>query len=335
MCSDSVSLMSEDQLLVELPLRQLFQQAQDIYNTLEASQCSLPVFTQQLLRGTALLQQAATVADRAGIFSRNDELDDIPTADLKYILIPYLHAQLLCLTPSQSQQIRTVAIKQAVELFAAFLEQALHFEIYEDVHRSNTFLKLDSGTNRLQKIERFKKDKALREKIVALQKNCDDESERELRLAELNLAVCTTVDKLPSIHCELEILAHAASLPEAERETAPTQPNPELLQSLAAAANALQINSSKHSREYIKSQIFKPSYKLPTMSIEQAGMKELAQAHEQRKRADSAGEKEERRYSNLTEEEKDDENVAKQRRWDEFKDDNPRGWGNSKLRPCG
>jgi hypothetical protein len=23
------------------------------------------------------------------------------------------------------------------------------------------------------------------------------------------------------------------------------------------------------------------------------------------------------------------------RAWDEFKDDNPRGWGNSKLRPCG
>jgi hypothetical protein len=27
--------------------------------------------------------------------------------------------------------------------------------------------------------------------------------------------------------------------------------------------------------------------------------------------------------------------LVQQRDWDEFKDDNPRGWGNSKLRPCG
>jgi len=27
--------------------------------------------------------------------------------------------------------------------------------------------------------------------------------------------------------------------------------------------------------------------------------------------------------------------VMQQRAWDDFKDDNPRGWGNSRLRPTG
>ena len=30
----------------------------------------------------------------------------------------------------------------------------------------------------------------------------------------------------------------------------------------------------------------------------------------------------------------DEEELAKARAWDDFKDDNPAGWGNSKLRPC-
>ena len=29
-----------------------------------------------------------------------------------------------------------------------------------------------------------------------------------------------------------------------------------------------------------------------------------------------------------------DEELYKQRAWDDWKDDNPRGYGNSKLRPC-
>lgn len=35
------------------------------------------------------------------------------------------------------------------------------------------------------------------------------------------------------------------------------------------------------------------------------------------------------------EEEYSDEAVQKARAWDDFKDANPRGQGNSKLRPCG
>lgn len=31
----------------------------------------------------------------------------------------------------------------------------------------------------------------------------------------------------------------------------------------------------------------------------------------------------------------EDKVLAKQRIWDDWLDDNPRGWGNSKLRPCG
>ena len=36
----------------------------------------------------------------------------------------------------------------------------------------------------------------------------------------------------------------------------------------------------------------------------------------------------------MTQEEREERDLAKARSWDEFKDDNPFGHGNSKLRPC-
>ena len=38
--------------------------------------------------------------------------------------------------------------------------------------------------------------------------------------------------------------------------------------------------------------------------------------------------------SEMTREEREERDLAKARSWDEFKDDNPFGHGNSKLRPC-
>jgi hypothetical protein len=35
-----------------------------------------------------------------------------------------------------------------------------------------------------------------------------------------------------------------------------------------------------------------------------------------------------------TEDEKEEDELQKQRKWDDWKDDHPTGYGNSKLRPC-
>ena len=40
------------------------------------------------------------------------------------------------------------------------------------------------------------------------------------------------------------------------------------------------------------------------------------------------------RTSNALSDEEDEEQVMRQRRMDDYLDEHPRGWGNSKLRPC-
>jgi len=98
-------------------------------------------------------------------------------------------------------------------------------------------------------------------------------------------------------------------------------------------------------RERMAAQVFQPSYRLPTMSIEEAGLREMEMMNEFQERnaklmqeANSAWYKDNVKSRPGQEEEEDDDDDAAQekaRAWDDWKDDNPRGAGNKKLTPCG
>ena len=78
--------------------------------------------------------------------------------------------------------------------------------------------------------------------------------------------------------------------------------------------------------------MFRPSHILPTMTVEQAGEIERREMMErQRAQAENAARRA-REESEMTREEREERDLAKARSWDEFKDDNPFGHGNSKLR---
>ncbi|KAG0479869.1 hypothetical protein HPP92_010491 [Vanilla planifolia] len=93
-------------------------------------------------------------------------------------------------------------------------------------------------------------------------------------------------------------------------------------------------------RERMAAQVFQPGYRLPTMSIEEAGLREMEMMNKWKERnaklmeeANSSWYKDDNRRAN--EDEEDDAAQLKARAWDDWKDDNPRGAGNKKLTPCG
>ncbi|XP_021909509.1 PP2A regulatory subunit TAP46 isoform X2 [Carica papaya] len=95
-------------------------------------------------------------------------------------------------------------------------------------------------------------------------------------------------------------------------------------------------------RERMAAQVFQPSHRLPTMSIEEAGLREMEMMKKWQERnaklfeeANSAWYKDKR--AGPSEEENGDDGLAqeKARAWDDWKDDNSRGAGNKKLTPCG
>ena len=84
-----------------------------------------------------------------------------------------------------------------------------------------------------------------------------------------------------------------------------------------------------------------PTHTLPTVTVEQFGLMELermeaAAAAKEAAEAEAAAAAAADPHGPGHEcDECDDAETMKQRRWDDFKDANPRGWGNSKTTPCG
>lgn len=79
-------------------------------------------------------------------------------------------------------------------------------------------------------------------------------------------------------------------------------------------------------------QVFRPSHILPKYTVEQQAEWEMADAMNRDKQQKEA----ERQIENseANEDPDDDEELGKQRVWDDWKDDHPYGYGNSRLRPC-
>ena len=76
----------------------------------------------------ALFQLAEAAVDRAGLFSANEDVDDLSTADMKYLLLPYYRARLLLSLPAtvgvggtSGPQGRLDVVYAAQRAFGAFL----------------------------------------------------------------------------------------------------------------------------------------------------------------------------------------------------------------------
>jgi len=81
---------------------------------------------------------------------------------------------------------------------------------------------------------------------------------------------------------------------------------------------------------------------MPTMSIEEAGLKEMEIMNKWQERnvklmeeANSSWHNDRKSKPGEDDDEDDDAAQEKARAWDDWKDDNPRGAGNKKLTPCG
>lgn len=64
-------------------------------------------------RAVEWLRRCTAVADALGVFSRNEELDDVATGDLRLLLVPKLLADLLARTPLREPLERAAQLKQA------------------------------------------------------------------------------------------------------------------------------------------------------------------------------------------------------------------------------
>ncbi|QIW99703.1 hypothetical protein AMS68_005221 [Peltaster fructicola] len=343
-------------------LRETHKQAETLRNKIESSfNSTSEIFQQNLLAAIQAYEQCLDIASRVALFSPNESLEDIATADLQFLLLDYRLAELYMRV---SRTDRKATILRSQQRYSGYLKRLDQYDILskgdaqlleEYEVAPNTFSTAsvkDPAARRDQKIKRFKEEKALKEKLAYMEKNPtvledDDNAYREVQL--LNLSYCThqAFQALESIAQELHILSLAPPTPppdarqqeEDARERQGTSAgfserldtNPlsagmtgPLLDRSGKPLRPFTLFGSK--REELRAGVFRPDHSLPTMTIDEY-------LEEERKRGgiidgggSQSGIKPEVDEDDM---EASDRATMKAREWDEYVEANPRGSGNT------
>ncbi|XP_036436245.1 immunoglobulin-binding protein 1 [Colossoma macropomum] len=319
---------------------------EEVENTSEPSG-SNPVQV-KVKRGIKQLEEALSMVEQLDLFSRNEELEEIATADLKYLLLPVLLAALTLKQVNAAQRLEHV--QKARRHFLDFLRRCKDYGIGsfhmpadgEGAEATPTEAESDSpvpaprpqqpdliamATQRQAKIERFKQRKEAEAKLAELRVAvdggfADDEVLRDFYLLQVRRWITIAIEEIDSIDQEIQILKRMDVLKQSPAQ--PPHPRRPPMKPFILTKDAVQAK------------VFGAGYpSLPTMTVDDW--------YEQHRRkgclpdqgipqsaADVDAEEREREEKERREEEDDEEALQKARDWDNWKDTHRRGYGNRK-----
>lgn len=345
-------------------LRSVQEEAEQKRNTIENSfDSNTTTFQENLLSAIQLYEQCLNIVDRISLFSPNESIEDIGTADLQYLLLHYRIAELVLRINNRE---RKANLQRAQKSYERYLKQLDNYDLlsksdarlleqYQEAPTTFTTASTsDAAARRDSKIKRFKEEKALKQKLEYMQRTPsvlqnDDSAYRELQLT--NIAYCThqTFQSLESIAQELHMLSLAPPSPPPEAaQRAPDAresnarsfdgyserldaPLPQLSAGmrgplLDSKGKPLRPFTLTSKRQEFQNGVFRPDHNLPTMSIDEY-------LEEERKRGgiiDGGGPQSQiRPQIDEDDVEAADRETMKAREWDEFVEANPKGSGNT------
>ncbi|KAK2816717.1 hypothetical protein Q7C36_022988 [Tachysurus vachellii] len=294
-------------------------------------------------RGIKQLEEATRMLSQLELFSPNEELDEISTVDLKFLLLPALLAALVMKQVGVAQRLERV--QTARVHFLNFLRLCKDYNISSfhmprDVqateemssgaendtpsptHQVQTDL-ITMATQRQAKIERYKQQKQMEQKLAELRVlvdggSVDDEVMREFYLLQVRRWITLALEEIESIDQEVQILKRMPAL----NETSVQKPRRAPMKPFILTKDAMQAK------------VFGAGYpSLPTMTVddwyEQHRMRGcLPDQGIPQRTVDVDAEDREKEEKERKEEEDDEEALQKARDWDNWKDTHRRGYGN-------
>lgn len=314
------------------------------------------LFQKQIKEGIKILEAATMMINDISLFSSNETIDEIATADMKYLIIPALlgsfSAQLLTDDENRIDQIQKSKV-----YFVDFLKRCDNYEISTTSIRDNLkseLLTTDTSSyrhtaftndaniklmaaERNSKIARYKEKKIITEKIKSLTNSFsqDDDTSRSLTIANIQLWMNRALDEINMIEEEIKMIEFGEKL----------EKNPQ--EALKNEVNKPKMKPTKPplviTKDMIQNKVFGGGYpSQPTMTVEewhdQRIREGVIQPHvEPRPQKDMSnwigrsGQEELVDSNNSDDDKMDDENeLKKKREFDEFKDENRKGSGNRK-----
>lgn len=283
------------------------------------------------------------------LFSPNEELDDVATADLKFLLVPFLLAEATAATQDMTRRLDW--LRNALVFWRGFAADCQRLQVghaadLRSIDRSPEDA-LDPASKRSEKIERYKRSKELDSKVAYLfgkkrevlgdeflwgaGGTFDEEMERELILALLSRAVGQAAENIAAAEQELPMLEMMM-----ERGGLGAPPPPKQLDS-SEKPWILRIQDKAELTKLYQEMVFQCPYELPTITLEEAAEYEISQVQERKQRQTEQEEiaraEEADRWWNgdrqgARDAFEDEQKVYKDRDWDDWKDEHPYGCGN-------
>ena len=371
----------------DLSLAAAFARGLEVFTRMQSGDAD----AEALASGAAAMRHAVARVDVEGVFSRNETKDDVPTENLRYALAPWYLAELVSRAPTRDPAEREHALVEVSATYEAFLELCERLDMLSESARRSRARgaeACDPATARDEKVARFKRERAIRQRLESLDKarvertrvalaeaDWDDENpeasvaaedeadERERWLLRIEDAASKALDAAAAAAAERAVLARRAETTNEESsfvESDDARRRPRRIESgqmgnyvIGPGGTIERISAGGYvppgpklgaigaigaapvdRRAAAALGVFRPSHTLPTMTVEQHGEIEYRELVERTRREADTKARRAAEDAALTEEERDARELAKARAWDEFKDDNPFGHGNSKLRPC-
>ncbi|XP_003412786.1 immunoglobulin-binding protein 1 isoform X3 [Loxodonta africana] len=332
---------AEDELLLPR-LPELFETSKQLLDEVEVATepSGSRIVQDKVFQGLALLEKAAEMLSQLDLFSRNEDLEEIASTDLKYLLVPAFQGALAMKQVNPSK--RLDHLQWAREHFINYLTQCHYYHVAEfelpktknssaENNTASSSMAYPSlvamASQRQAKIERYKQKKEMERRLSALKSavesgQADDERVREYYLLHLRRWIGISLEEIESIDQELKILREKDSSKEASTSHSSRQDRPPMKPFILT-------------RDMAQAKVFGAGYpSLATMTVNDwydqrrkygalpdHGIAKTTPA-EFKKAAQQQEDQEQK------EEEDDEKALHRAREWDDWKDTHPRGYGN-------
>lgn len=289
---------------------------------------------------------------QASMFSDNEDIEELSTKQIRYLNVDYYLARFYesnSGAPAQRQQL----LKLSKNLYLQFLHNLDNYKVLTDLD-SKRIAKFEKSFNptldeirptdpvlrRDHKIANFKTEKELQNKLKIIEElqfdNLDEEIIREVYKDQLRLHLLKSFQSIESILMELELLKNfthngVPKIQEIDSREAPSLKNDFLYTDkletlttplLSKTGKVLRPFTILPNRNSVRSKVFGTGQVLPSMTVEEFLEQEL----------ENGGMVSKQEEEKELDEDNDDEvdlETYKQREWDEFKEANAKGSGNT------
>lgn len=330
----------DELLLPRLP--ELFETGKQLLDEVEVATepAGSRIVQEKVFKGLDLLEKAAEMLSQLDLFSRNEDLEEIASTDLKYLLVPAFQGALTMKQVNPSK--RLDHLQRAREHFMNYLTQCHCYHVAEfelpktknnsaENHTANSSMAYPSlvamASQRQAKIKRYKQKKELEHRLSAMKSavesgQADDERVREYYHLHLQRWIDISLEEIESIDQEIKILRERDSSREASTSNSSRQERPPV-KPFILTRNTAQAKVFGAGYPSLATMTVSDWYEqhrkygaLPDQGIAKATPEEFRKAAQQQE------EQEEK------EEDDDEQTLHRAREWDDWKDTHPRGYGN-------